>query len=95
VALGQEVGERFTKAINQEWSPVLTIGFGTFLLVLAGGVIGLIPCLGGIALFLLGVIGIGASVMTLFGTRPLQIPSLTVYTPPTPPSESGQIPPAS
>jgi hypothetical protein len=25
VALGQEVGERFTKAINQEWSPVLTV----------------------------------------------------------------------
>ena len=33
VALGQEVGERFTKAIDQDWSPVLTIGFGTFLLV--------------------------------------------------------------
>ena len=94
VALGQEVGERFSKAINQEWSPVLTVGFGTFLLVLAGGVIGLIPCLGGIILFLLGIIGIGASVMTLFGTRPLQIPAMTVYTPPTPPSESGQIPPA-
>jgi cytoskeletal protein CcmA (bactofilin family) len=91
VALGQEVGERFTKAINQEWSPVLKIGFGTFLLVLAGGIIGLIPCLGGIILFLLGVIGVGASVMTLFGTRPIQIPALTVYTPPT---DSGQVPPA-
>jgi len=86
------VGERFTKAINQEWSPVLTIGFGTFLLVLAGGVIGLVPCLGGIILFLLGAIGIGASVMTLFGTRPIQVPALTIYTPPT---DSGPIPPAS
>jgi cytoskeletal protein CcmA (bactofilin family) len=91
VALGQEVGERFTKAINQEWTPVLTIGFGTFLLVLAGGVIGLIPCLGGIVLFLVGLIGIGASVITLFGVRPIQIPALTVYTPPT---DSGQVPPA-
>ena len=26
VALGQEVGERFTKAINQIWAPVLTTG---------------------------------------------------------------------
>ena len=32
VALGQEVGERFTKAINQIWAPVLSTGFGTFLL---------------------------------------------------------------
>jgi len=92
VAMGLEVGERFTKAINQEWSPVLTIGFGTFLLVLAGGVIGMIPCLGGIALFLLGMVGIGASVITLFGARPIQVPAMTVYSPPT---DSGQVPPAS
>lgn len=95
VALGQEVGERFTKAINQEWSPVLTVGFGTFLLVLAGGVIGLIPCLGGIMLFLLGLIGVGASVITLFGTRPIQVPALSVYTPPTPPAGIDEVPPAS
>jgi hypothetical protein len=95
VALGQEVGERFTKAINQEWSPVMTIGFGTFLLVLAGGVIGLIPCLGGLMLFLIGLIGIGASIITLFGTRPIQVPALTVYTPPTTPPGSEEVPPAS
>src|SRR6266508_5153485 len=45
VAMGSEVGERFTKSLNQTWSPVLTIGFGTFLLMLVGGAIGLIPCL--------------------------------------------------
>jgi cytoskeletal protein CcmA (bactofilin family) len=95
VALGQEVGERFTKAINQEWSPVMTIGFGTFLLVLAGGVIGLIPCLGGLVLFLVGLIGVGASIITLFGTRPIQVPALTVYTQPTTPPGSGEVPPAS
>jgi len=86
VAMGLEVGERFTKAINQVWSPVLTIGFGTFLLVLVGGIIGLIPCLGGIFLFLLGMVGIGASVITLFGTRPIQVPGMTIYTPPTDPT---------
>ncbi len=47
VAMGSQVGERFSKAVNQVWSPVLTIGFGTFLLMLVGGAIGLIPCLGG------------------------------------------------
>ena len=95
VAMGLQVGERFTKAINQEWSPVLTIGFGTFLLVLAGGVIGLIPCLGGLILFLVGLVGVGASVITLFGTRPIQIPALTLYSPSTPPPGEGPVPPAS
>ncbi len=95
VAMGSEVGERFSKAINQVWTPVLTIGFGTFLLMLVGGAIGLIPCLGGLILFLLGLVGIGSSLVTWFGIRLPQASAITVYTPPTPPSESGQAPPAS
>lgn len=91
VAIGSEVGERFTKALNQTWSPVLTIGFGTFLLMLVGGAIGLIPCLGGLILFLLGMMGIGGTVMTWFGARQPQVPAMTVYNPPTDP---GQVPPA-
>jgi cytoskeletal protein CcmA (bactofilin family) len=93
VAMGSEVGERFEKAVNQQWSPVLTAGFGTFLLVMAGTMIGWIPCLGGLILFLFGLVGIGASVITLFGTRPVQIPALNVYTSPTtPPAGPGQAP---
>ena len=91
VAMGLEVGERFTKAVNQVWSPVLTIGFGTFLLMLVGGAIGLIPCLGGITLFLLGLVGVGATVMTWFGVRPVPIPAMTISRPPT---DSGEVPPA-
>ncbi len=83
VALGAEVGERFTKAINQVWSPVVTIGFGTFLLVVVGSVIGWIPCVGWLTVLLFGLAGVGAAVVTLFGTRPVQIPGLTAYTPPT------------
>ena len=92
VALGSEVGARFTKAINQVWSPVLTIGFGTFLLMLVGAGMGLIPCLGGLVQFLLGLLGIGGAVLTWFGGRIIQIPGTTVYTPPT---DSNQVPPAS
>jgi len=74
---------------------VLTIGFGTFLLMLVGGAIGLIPCLGGMALFLLGMLGIGGSMITWFGIRLPQVPAVTVYTPPTDPGgASGQVPPA-
>jgi cytoskeletal protein CcmA (bactofilin family) len=87
VAMGWEAGKRFAKATNQIWSPVLSIGFGTFLLALAGGVIGLVPCLGFVIITLFGFVGVGASVITLFGSRPIQLPALTTYTPPT---DSGQ-----
>jgi hypothetical protein len=87
IALGQEVGERFTKAINQTWVPVFTTGFGTFALMLVGGYIGMIPCVGWLATFLIGIMGIGGVAMTWFGTRPA--PGAMVIQPPV------EVPPAS
>jgi hypothetical protein len=69
IALGQEVGERFTNAINQTWAPVLATGFGTFLLLLVGGLVGLVPCVGWLLPFLIGLIAVGGVVLTWFGTR--------------------------
>lgn len=69
IALGQEVGERFTKAINQTWAPVLATGFGTFILVLLTGLIGIIPCIGWLASALINLLALGGAVMTWFGTR--------------------------
>lgn len=69
VAIGQEVGERFTKAINQSWAPVLATGFGTFLMMLIVGLIDLIPCVGWLPSFLVTLIGFGGVAMTWFGTR--------------------------
>ncbi len=69
IAIGQEVGERFTKAINQTWAPVLATGFGIFLLLLVGGFIGLVPCVGWLLPFLIGLIAVGGVAMTWFGTR--------------------------
>ena len=89
IAMGQEVGERFTRAINQTWAPVLTAGFGTFLLMLVGGSIGMIPCVGWVAPFVIGLMGIGGVALTLFGSQPY--PRMAVIS--TPPSEP--LPPAS
>lgn len=69
VALGQEVGDRFTKAINQVWAPVLSTGFGTFTLVLIVGLVGLVPCVGWLASFLVTLVALGGVAMTWFGTR--------------------------
>lgn len=84
IAIGMEVGERFTQAIHQDWAPVLKAGFGTFLLMIVVGGIGFVPCIGWLAPFLVGLTGIGAVTLTLFGSR--------VYPPPAPPAE---VPPAS
>jgi len=76
-ALGQEVGIRFTRAINQSWAPVLSTGFGTFLLMLLAGLVNLIPCIGWLPAFGVTLMGIGGVAMTWFGTRnpPGQIPA--------------------
>ena len=91
VAMGREVGERFAAAINQRWTPVVTIGTGTFLLMLVGGAVGSIPCLGGLILFLLGLLGVGGAISTWFNLKPALRPAVTVYTPPT---DTNEIPPA-
>ena len=88
IALGQQVGERFTKAINQSWADVLSTGFGTFLLVLVVGFIGLIPCIGWLLSFIVTLFAIGGVVMTWFGTR--AAPGRIV-----PPSAPMEVPPAS
>lgn len=86
IAIGLEVGERFTKAIHQEWHPALEAGLGTFALTLISSALTGIPvlnCIGWLAPFLLGLAALGAVVMTRFGTRPALAPEAI---PPTPPS---------
>lgn len=87
IAIGQEVGDRFAKAINQVWAPVLSTGFGTFLLMLVIGFLELIPCFGWIPSAIVALLGVGATVMTWFGTRnpPGYIPPIT----------ADEVPPAS
>ena len=71
VAFGMEVGDRFTKAIHRTWEPVLSAGIGTFLLAIVLGTVNFVPCIGWLAGVLVGLIGLGAAVITMFGTRPI------------------------
>ena len=86
IALGTEVGERFTRAINQTWAPPLTAGMGTFLMMLVVGGIGIIPCIGWMATSLVALLGIGGVVLTLFGTQTYPRVALT----PAPQAESSE-----
>jgi hypothetical protein len=92
VAFGMEVGDRFTKAIHRTWEPVLSAGAGTFLLGLAVGLVNEVPCVGWLAPVIVGLIGLGAAVITLFGTRPL--PQFAPITPSSSAGTGEPIPPA-
>ena len=99
IAIGQEIGERFAKAIRQEWAPVLTTGLGTFLLMFIVGFIQslndlswVVGCFTWVVPAFVGLLAIGAVVITRFGGRQAPGPGMTVYTSPT---ETGQAPPAS
>jgi hypothetical protein len=69
IAIGTEVGERFTRAINQTWAAPLTAGMGTFLMMIVVGGIGMIPCLGWLTTALVALLGVGGVVLTIFGTQ--------------------------
>ena len=72
IALGLEIGQRFTAAIKQQWHPSLAGGLGTFLLALVANAIGLIACVGWLVPFLVTILGIGGVIITRFGARPTE-----------------------
>ncbi len=85
IAIGVEIGERFAKAINQTWAAPWVAGLGTFLMMLVVGGIGMVPCVGWLAPFLVALLGIGGVALTVFGTR--TYPRLAV--PPAPQADEG------
>ena len=92
ISIGQEIGERFAKALRQDWAPVITTGLGTFALVFVmnsvhsmNNLLPFMACVTWIIPALVGLVAIGAVVVTRFGARPVQSPALTVYTPPADP----------
>jgi len=99
VAIGQEIGDRLARALRQDWAPVLATGIGTFALVFVitfvdsmNNLLPLVACVTWIIPVLVGLLAVGAVVMTRFGARSVSMPQAPTYTPPT---SSEQIPPAS
>jgi hypothetical protein len=70
IALGYEVGNRLTQGLNKDWTPPLSAGIGTFLLLLVvNGLSLMISCVGWIFPILAGLLGLGAVLLSRFGTR--------------------------
>ncbi len=89
IAIGYEVGQRFTKAIHQNWHPAFSAGLGTFVLTLAAKILTGIPvlnCVGWLVPFLLSMAALGAVLMTRFGTQVVTAPTNQTPVVPTKPA---------
>ncbi|MFA5873027.1 MAG: polymer-forming cytoskeletal protein [Anaerolineales bacterium] len=78
IAIGYEIGQRFTTAIHQNWHPAFSAGLGVFTLTLVADAFTGIPvlnCVGWLVPFLLGLAGLGAVIMTRFGTQSVVAPA--------------------
>ena len=71
VALGLEVGKRISGMFKQDWHPAISAGVGTLaLMIVLSGLQTIIPCVGWIPQTLVGIIGLGAVLLTQFGRKP-------------------------
>ena len=82
VAIGVEVGRRMVEAFEWEMHPAAAAGIGTLAVGFVIGGIGLIPCIGWLAPLLVGSAGLGAVILTRFGSREYQTASATAELPP-------------
>lgn len=99
IAIGLEIGNRIAKTFDREWPIPLAAGVGTFGLTLVIDSVGtFIPCVGWLIPALVGLFGLGAVVLTRFGTQnyPLEDEVIDVEAESIPaeliePSEAGEL----
>jgi hypothetical protein len=71
VVVGTETGRRLMALFNQNWALPVAAALGTFLLTLVINIISnVIPCVGWLAPAVVGMVGLGAVLLTRFGTQP-------------------------
>jgi hypothetical protein len=93
IAIGYEVGQRFTRAIHQNWHPAFSAGAGVFALTFLAGALMSVPvvnCMSWLLPFALGLAALGAVIMTRFGTQAVAAPVAAV---PEAPAASLPLPP--
>jgi len=70
VSLSIEIGKKLAEAMNQTWSTPILAGIGMFILsLLFNGFQHIVPCVGFLPKFVLGIWVTGAVVLTRFGTK--------------------------
>jgi hypothetical protein len=93
LALGLLVGRQVAVLLKQPWSDPVNAGVGTLVITLLASLLTIIPCIGWIGGALASLVGLGAAILSRFGTQVYPSPySATAiahpgpYTPPTPPT---------
>ncbi len=87
IAIGTEVGERLAKMGKSDWAMPVSAALGTFILTFIIDTVGkVIPCVGWTLPVLVGLIGLGAVLLTRFGSRayPIEIVATSSEPPPGP-----------
>jgi hypothetical protein len=87
IAIGYEIGQRMVAAIHQDWHPAFSAGLGVFILTIVARALTGIPvlnCIGWLLPFLLILAGLGAVIMTRFGTQTVLAPAVVHTALPTP-----------
>lgn len=69
IAIGLEVGNRMSEAFGWEVHPAASAGIGTLAMSLVVGGVGLVPCIGWLAGVVVAAVGLGAVLLTRFGSR--------------------------
>ncbi len=70
IVVGMEVGTRLAQLVKQDWALPVSASIGTFILTLVINSIGaFIACIGWLAPALVGVVGLGAVLLTRFGSQ--------------------------
>ena len=72
IALGLETGKRLGLLLKQDWALPVSAMVGTFLLtLLINGLGALVPCIGWLVPALVGMVGLGAALVTRYGVKAL------------------------
>lgn len=84
LAVGQITGQMLARLFQQSWTDPITAGVGTLALSLVASMANLIFCIGWLPTFLVSVVGLGAVIVTRFGTR-FYVSTLAAAQPAAPP----------
>ncbi len=69
VGMGYAIGKRLFSNNKNKVAPALVAASGTLILSIIGRVVAEIPCIGVVLVFFVSLIGLGAVILTRFGTR--------------------------
>ena len=69
LAIGLLVGRQIAILLKQSWTEPVNAGVGTLVITLLSSLLAIIPCIGWIAGALVGLVALGAAILTRFGTQ--------------------------